>query len=353
MLRSITMLVLWLALAVLASPLRAKDAQDDQNAHVEISAAEQVARMGAGVNVLGYDPYWKAGGQGNYKAEHFKAIREAGFGTVRVVLFTFPHLDDDGVLDPAWLTKLDWVVETGLAHGLTVILDVHDFDACAKDIATCAPRLEKVWTQLATRHAAQPNGLVFELLNEPHGQLDAEAWNSLFPRLLRVVRASNPSRNVIIGPTGWNGFRHLDALVLPEDDRHIIATFHYYEPFDFTHQGASWVEEQFTRIRDLPFGTPQQVAQIGKDFDVVQAWSRKHDRPILLGEFGAYDRAPMDSRVRWTDAVARAAEERGFAFAYWQFSSDFLLWDFSRQAWVEPILRAVLPDSKALPPATR
>ena len=87
--------------------------------------------------------------------------------------------------------------------------------------------------------------------------------------------------------------------------------------------------------------------------DVVQAWSRKHDRPILLGEFGAYDRAPMDSRVRWTDAVARAAEERGFAFAYWQFSSDFLLWDFSREAWVEPILRAVLPDTKALPPAIR
>ncbi len=69
---------------------------------------------------------------------------------------------------------------------------------------------------------------------------------------------------------------------------------------------------------------------------------------MLLGEFGAYDKAPMDSRVRWTGTVARAAEARGFAYAYWQFSSDFLLYDFSRQGWVEPILRAVVPESKAL-----
>lgn len=340
--RCMAAVVLWLACVACAPHARA------QAPFVEISAAEQVARMGTGVNVLGYDPYWKDGGVGNYREEHFKAIHDAGLRTVRVVLFTFRHLDESGTLDPAWLEKLDWVVETAQKHGLTVILDVHDFDECAKDIATCAPRLEQVWSQLTTRYADQPNSLVFELLNEPHGQLDAAAWNALFPRLLRVVRASNPKRNVVVGPVGWNGFRHLEQLELPADDRHLIVTFHYYEPFDFTHQGAGWVEAQFTDLRDVPFGTPEQVAQIGRDFDVVKAWSLEHDRPILLGEFGAYDKAPMDSRVRWTAAVARAAEERGFARAYWQFSSDFLLYDFERQDWVEPVLRALVPDSAAL-----
>lgn len=338
MFKSVALIGMWFVLSAFVPQVQAKAP------FVEIAAADQVAQMGAGVNILGYDPYWQEGGQGNYREEHFKAIRDAGFSTVRVVLFTFRHLDQDGVLDPAWLEKLDWVVEMGRKHELNVILDVHDFDECAKDFANCAGRLEQVWSQLASRYADEPASVVFELLNEPHGQLDAETWNAFFPKLLDVVRESNPTRNVIIGPVGWNSFRHLDALELPEDDRHLIVTFHYYEPFDFTHQGANWVEEQFSRLKNVSFGTPEQVAQIGKDFDTVKAWSEKHDRPILLGEFGAYDKGPMEGRVLWTDTVSRAARERGFARAYWQFSSDFLLYDFGKQAWVEPILRAVIPE---------
>nr|BAO65808.1 glycoside hydrolase [uncultured bacterium] len=340
MIRMLALVAGWLAAVGIASPLHA----GETGKFVEVSAAEQVARMGAGVNILGYDPYWKPGGHGNYREEHFRAIGDAGFDTVRVVLFTFPYLDAHGVLDRQWLEKLDRVVEMGNRHGLNVILDVHDFQECAKEAATCAVRLKQVWSQLAPRYADQPASVVFELLNEPHGQLDAAAWNALFPQLLAVVRESNPTRNVIIGPTRWNSFRELDSLRLPEDDRHLIATFHYYDPFEFTHQGASWVEPEITALKDVPFGTPEQVAQIGRDFDAVKAWSIRHDRPVLLGEYGAYDRAPMDARVRWTDAVARAAEARGFAHAYWQFSSDFVLYDFKRQAWVEPILRAVIPD---------
>lgn len=311
-----------------------------------ISAADQVARMGTGVNILGYDPYWKDGGQGNYREEHFKAIHDAGFRHVRVVLFTFRHLDAKGVLDPAWLEKLDWVVAMGRKHGLDMILDVHDFDDCAKELPACTTRLEQVWTQLAARYAAQPDSVMFELLNEPHGELDAAAWNLLFPKLLAVVRQGNPTRNVVIGPVSWNSFRFLDQLQLPEGDRHLIATFHYYEPFPFTHQGASWAPPDITALKDVPFGTPEQIAQVGKDFDVVKAWSITHDRPVLLGEFGAYDKAPMDARVLWTSTVASAAEQRGFARAYWQFSSDFVVYDFKRQAWVEPILHALIPPAE-------
>ncbi|MFT4179181.1 MAG: glycoside hydrolase family 5 protein [Thermomonas sp.] len=336
---SARMLLLGMSLAAMAWLPQARA----QSAFVEIPAAEQVARMGTGVNILGYDPYWQDGQQGNYREEHFQAIHDAGFGHVRVVLFTFRHLDANGVLDPAWLQKLDWVVAMGRKHGLDMILDVHDFDECAKDVLACNGRLKMVWSQLATRYADAPNSLLFELLNEPHGELDAAAWNALFPQLLAVVRQSNPTRNVVIGPVSWNSFRYLDQLVLPEDDRHIIATFHYYDPFPFTHQGASWVDAEIGSGKDVPFGTPEQIAQVGKDFDAVKAWSLQHDRPILLGEFGAYDKAPMASRVLWTSTVARAAEQRGFARAYWQFSSDFVVYDFQRNAWVEPILRALIP----------
>ncbi|TWH09045.1 MULTISPECIES: glycoside hydrolase family 5 protein [Pseudoxanthomonas] len=310
-----------------------------------LSAHEQVARMGAGVNVLGYDPYWQPGGQGNYREEHFARIRQAGLGTVRVVLFTFPHLDQDNRLDPAWLEKLDQVLAWGRNNDLQVILDVHDFNDCVKDVPACEAKLVQVWTQLGERYAAQPDSVVFELLNEPHGALDARAWNALLAKLLQVVRKTNPTRNVVVGPTRWNNLEELDTLRLPEDDRHLVVTFHYYEPFAFTHQGASWVEPQFSEKTGVRF-TPAQVAKIESDFDKVEAWSRRHGRPILLGEYGAYDKAPMEDRVLWTRTVARAAEKRGFAHLYWQFSSDFVLYDFQREDWVEPLLHAVVPPKQ-------
>ena len=78
------------------------------------------------------------------------------------------------------------------------------------------------------------------------------------------------------------------------------------------------------------------------------ATSQDQVAQVVTTEFGAYDKAPMDSRVMWTASVARSAEKHGFAFAYWQFSSDFLLYDFSMQLFVAPILGALVPESGAL-----
>jgi endoglucanase len=54
----------------------------------------------------------------------------------------------------------------------------------------------------------------------------------------------------------------------------------------------------------------------------------------------------MEDRVLWTSTVARTAEKYGFAFGYWQFSSDFLLYDFKTQSFVKPILKALVPETK-------
>ena len=92
-------------------------------------------------------------------------------------------------------------------------------------------------------------------------------------------------------------------------------------------------------------GTEEEVAAIRRDFDKVAAWARDQGRPIFLGEFGAYDRAPMDARVRYIRTVAREAEARGWSWAYWQFDSDFILWDMQRDTWVRPILEALIPEA--------
>ncbi len=330
------------ALMLFGTPLTAQASDDVRS----ISAEDQVAAMKRGVNIVGYDPYWNEGKPNAYEDRHFKALHDAGFSTVRVVIFTFQHLRPDGNLDPKWLAKLDWVIDEALKYQLNVIVDEHDSDECTKDQDTCLTRLKAVWAQLSERYRDKPDTVMFELLNEPHRAQDAAVWNAMIPELLAVIRKDNPKRNIVVGAAPWNTPDALKDLVLPENDRHLIATFHYYEPAAFTLQGAKWASPADAAGHDIPFGTPEELARISQAFDAVANWGKAHHRPILLGEFGTYETAPMASRVVWTNAVARAAEAHGFAWAYWQFSYDFILYDFNTQSFVKPILNALIPESK-------
>jgi endoglucanase len=310
-----------------------------------IDAAAQARRMGRGVNVLGYDPLWSEPARGRFKARHFTRIRQGGFQTIRVNLQAFAHMDASNRLDPAWLKTLDWVVDNALRNRLVVILDEHDFETCGKDPQACRPRLMAFWRQIAERYRNAPNGMLFELLNEPNTELTPALWNDFVREALAIVRQTNAQRTVVIGPGFWNSIDHLGDLQLPPNDRNIIVTVHYYLPMEFTHQGAPW-SAATAKVSGITWGSQAERSRIERDFDRVQAWSRANGRPILLGEFGAYDKADMASRVRYTAAVARAAEARGWAWAYWQFDSDFIVYDIARDQWVTPIWRALIPQSE-------
>jgi endoglucanase len=270
-------------------------------------------------------------------------IRGAGFDFIRLNLQAFRHMQGSGALDPTWLKRLDWVVDNATAAGLSVIVDEHDFNACSDDPAICRIALGNFWKQVAPRLRNAPSSVSFELLNEPHGKLDAGAWNDLLAQMLAIVRASNPTRTVVIGPTGWNSLNELATLRLPEGDRNILVTFHYYEPFRFTHQGASWTDMK--GVSGVTWGSDSDRARLATDFAKVADWSRKTGRPVLLGEFGAYDKSgtPIALRAAYSGAVAREAEKDGFPWSYWQFDSDFILYDVAREQWVQPIKDALIP----------
>lgn len=302
------------------------------------------ATLHRGVNIIGYDPLWKDPAKARFKQKDFAVIRRGGFDFVRVVLQSFDHMDAANRIDPQWLRTLDWVVKSARAAGLSVILDEHDFNQCSSDLATCRAKTEAFWRQVAPRYAGQPSSVLFELLNEPHDKLNGEPWNQLSADLLAIVRQSNPTRTIVIGPTHWNSRDDLDQLRLPENDRRILVTFHYYEPFAFTHQGAPWTDQKQTGVT---WGSEADRAKLKADFDGVAAWGRAHDRPIELGEFGAYDGSgtPIALRAAWDGAVAREAEAHGFPWAYWQFDSDFILYDLDKDQWVAPIHAALIPGS--------
>ena len=311
---------------------------------VAVATPPSLAR---GVNVLSDDPVWNDPAKTHFPLSQFARIRGGGFDTVRINLKAFAHIDSDGHLDPIWLSTLDREVTAATQAGLNVIVDEHDYRACGSDPDVCRTKLLAFWQQIALHYQNAPATVLFEILNEPNNALTPERWNSLLAEALAVIRKTNPSREVIVGPGRFNSFRALNDLKLPEDDRHLIVTVHYYDPFHFTHQGAAWVTPSLADATGVEWGSAADRAKMDSDIGTIAAWGRNHQRPMFIGEFGTYDKANIDSRVAWTRHLARDAEAKGIAWCYWDFDAGFGVFDRKQDEWNVPIHGALVPDFAA------
>ncbi|MBN1362007.1 MAG: glycoside hydrolase family 5 protein [Sedimentisphaerales bacterium] len=309
----------------------------------------QNQKLGRGVNIIGYDPLWRSRDQARFKVGYFQMLKDAGFSNVRINLHPFRGMDqsNDYGVPASWWETLDWAVTNALKSDLMVILDLHEFGAMGTDPETNKPKFLAFWRQASERFRAAPDNVLFEILNEPSRKLSAEMWNQYLAEALVIIRETNPTRTVIIGPAGYNAIGQLPQLKLPEDDRHIIVTVHYYSPMDFTHQGAPWAGRQ-DKVGVEWQGTAEEKAAIERDFARAQTWAKEHNRPLFLGEFGVYDKAPMDSRVRYLTFVVGTAQKLGWSWAYWQFDSDFILYDVKAEKWIEPVRDALTGQTNRL-----
>jgi endoglucanase len=280
--------------------------------------------------------------------EYFDLVKEAGFDFVRLPVNWKAHTKrtgyDDGntgyTIEPAFFARVDEVVGWALKHNLAIIIDFHNYE----DLMT-QPNGEQfwfLWKQIAEHYKDYPPQVVFELLNEPHDQINAAMWNTYIKYAVKDIRETNPTRDIVIGPVQWNAYNWVTTLDIP-DDPHIIVTFHYYEPFSFTHQGAEWVDGSNPWLGTTWDAFEYQKTDIQNHFDLVADWANRRNIRILLGEFGAYSKAPQDSRVRWTTFVREQAEAHGFAWAYWEFGSGFGAYDPDVKAWREDLLKALIP----------
>jgi endoglucanase len=279
------------------------------------------------------------------KEEYFELIKKGGFDSVRIPIRWSTHAlpEEPYTIEPAFFERVDWAIKNSLSKGLLVIINMHHYDQIYDRPKEHTERFTALWRQIAEHYKNCPQNVLFELLNEPCKNLNDQEWNSLIVATLKTVRKTNPNRVIIIGPTGWNNIGKLSALKLPDDDKNIIVTCHYYEPFNFTHQGAEWVGEQSKGWLGTKWiGTEQEKRAIIKDFDKAGEWGRINNRPIYIGEFGAYSKADMQSRLLWADFVARQAEKRNFSWGWWEFCSGFGIYNDAEKKWNKPLLNALI-----------
>jgi endoglucanase len=277
--------------------------------------------------------------------EYFDLIKQVGFDFVRLPVRwnAYAGISAPYTIDPAFFARVDEVLGWALERELTIIIDFHHYEEMASDPVGHKVRFLGIWRQVAEHYRDHPPTVLFELLNEPTANLNPSLWNEYLSEVLQIVRETNPTRDVIIEPVLSNGEDLFSELEIP-NDRHLIVTFHYYLPFQFTHQGAEWVGEESQNWLGTEWeATDAEKAEIAAHFDSVAEWAQQHHVRVLLGEFGAYSKADLASRVRWTEYVRSEAERHGFAWAYWEFASGFGIYDPAANEWREELRKALIP----------
>jgi endoglucanase len=314
-----------------------------------MDAFEQNLRLARTVNLGNYleaprDQSWGV----EIDAGDLQRISEAGFTAVRVpIRWSDWSMENPPytILAAFFANTVTPVVDNAIKNGLAVIINIHHYEELYDDPDGQRERFLGIWDQIARYYQNYPDECFFEILNEPHGNLVSDVWNAMLPAVIDTVRASNPYRTLIIGGASWNGLSELWNLVLPEDDRGIIGTFHYYDPFHFTHQDASWVDGADDWLGTTWNGTPSQKEEVLDDMAEAAQWSESEDRPVFMGEFGAYSRADQTSRMRWTYFVSRSAEAQGISWGYWEYCAGFGVFDRDANDWHDWLLAALIPPA--------
>jgi endoglucanase len=276
------------------------------------------------------------------RERHFDEVRAAGFGTVRLPVrwSAYAQRARPFTIAPEFFARVDRAVDQALRRDLNVVINVHHYHELNEAPGEHAARFVALWRQIARRFAERPDRLVFELLNEPRGAMTADRWNALVPAALAAVRESDPGRTVIVGSVQMNDIAALSRLELPDDER-VMATVHYYAPFEFTHQGAPWVEGSQPWL-GTTWGDAADLDAVRRDLTEAAGWARRRGVPLFIGEFGAYEQADAASRIRWTAFVRRQAERLGLGWAYWDFATDFGAYRLGSGTWRKPLLDALL-----------
>jgi endoglucanase len=291
----------------------------------------------------------------HYKPADYEMVKREGFDHIRIPIGWHHHTGPapDFIIDPKFFAIVDGMVEQSRKQGLYTIINDHHFDDLTSDPWAFTNKFYAMWKQIAAHYAKQSD-VAFELLNEPKDRATAEVMNTIWADGIRVIRSVAPERVIFVGTARWNSIDELPKLKLPENDRNLIVTLHCYDPFYFTHQGASWAGSDpstvgivfpgppKTPIEKSPKATNQWVAKWIADYNKLPTeqnpssprafrpkleraakWGKENNRPIHLGEFGAIILADPQSRANFYREMRQACDENGIGWAIWDWNAMF------------------------------
>jgi endoglucanase len=297
----------------------------------------------------------------HYTGDDLHLIAAEGFDHVRIPI-GWHHYTGAGPefrLRPEIFARADELVYVGLREGLSVIINIHHFDEFTTNPKRETARFLAIWRQLSAHYARAPEGLAFELLNEPKDAATTVVINPIFAEAIEQIHRIDSKRTIFVGPGRWNSIAELPLLRLPDGDDNLIVTVHNYDPFYFTHQGATWAGPD-TKSTGIVFPGPPSHPLVPDAklklnswvLDWVKAynaeptatnpssprafegalanakeWSLYYGRPIHVGEFGCFTTADLKSRANYYKSFCKAAEAAQIGWALWDWKAGFRYWN--------------------------
>jgi endoglucanase len=299
-----------------------------------------------------------------FSPEETAAMKREGFDHVRIPVGWQHYAGPapDFILSPDIFSRVDLVVTNALNNHLAVMINIHHFDELDEDPQGTTEEFLKIWQQVAAHYHEFPDQLAFELDNEPHSHATTALMNPIYDRAIAEIRKTNPHRTIFVEPGNWGNIDELKNLVLPPDNN-VIVSIHCYDPFYFTHQGATWTggETPLTGIKfpgppaaplmvdpalklkpylldwiakynSLPKDkNPSSRLAFEEKLKYCRAWSDFYGRPAHLGEFGAFTKADETSRANFYSAMRHTAEDQKIGWCIWDWSAGFRYWDKRKQ----------------------
>jgi len=295
-------------------------------------------------------------------AEHFnnyitdaEAVLMAELGLRHVRLCVQPRVvmnETSGAVREERAGQLEVAIRRFQRAGLLVVVDIHNEDRDAELNPAWQDAFVKFWSALATRlNALDPDLTVLEIINEPVFSKREEEWNTFNARLAAAIRQSAPQHTIMTSGPNWGGIDGLKKLKLLAD-KNVVYSFHCYDPFPFTHQGATWSSEEVKPLRGVPYpSSPEAVAPLRAaledkpgsrrlverygnerwDKDKLAArfkegieWGARHGVPLYCGEFGVFPQhAKPEHRANWFRDFGAVLAEHRIGWAVWGWDEGF------------------------------
>lgn len=289
-------------------------------------------------------------------------IAAQGFKTVRLPvafdLFVYPN---SSTLQPQLITKLKEIYYVCYNLKLHLILTYHygPFDENSL-YSEEINHVSWIWKQVQSSFKGHGyDYLFFELYNEPI--ISAYRWKQTAQTLVNYIRHEDPNRYYIIGGTNYNGLNDLIEMGKLNDDK-LFYTFHFYEPYIFTHQGADWTSEKTYmkgfpypyRRRKMPTMSKDAIGtSVEKDYNKyyyegtkqylsdrmnqVANFCEKNNMQVICTEAGVIDIADKTSREKYLKDVTMSA---------YQYRIPVILWDYDQRFTIKEDSTTVLKSLK-------
>ncbi|MGN0618915.1 MAG: glycoside hydrolase family 5 protein [Ruminiclostridium sp.] len=265
---------------------------------------------------------------GNPKAtkELFESLKEDGFGAVRIPITWRDHLDENNIIDPEWMDRVQEVVDYAVDSGLYAIINIHHdggsdekFGAwvgtAASDFDTFSERYVSVWEQICERFRDYSDYLVFESMNEVgfDGMSQKKAYgllteiNQLFVDTVRKSGGNNEKRHLLIAGY-WTDIESCcnSMFTMPEDpENRMILSVHYYTPWQFC----------TTNIQN-EWGSDAEVSQMENLIGKLNTKFVEKGIPVIIGEYAASGN-DKSSCVFFIEKLVKLCADYGIAPFYW------------------------------------